>query len=119
MNRKYPLYDPFAMTHNVRQVHHVPYPSTKTDKRGWCVATTTKPRGQIEKDEIDEDEPYQEDEMSNVDDVIAVEPFNGLYVQEEAEEVPSEGDIDEDDGEVNGEDDGGDDDEDVSDWDDN
>jgi hypothetical protein len=57
--------------------------------------------------------------MSNVDDVIVVEPFNGLCVQEEAEEVPSEGDIDEDDGEVNGEDDGGDDDEDVSDWDDN
>jgi hypothetical protein len=54
MNRKYPLYDPFAMAHNVRQVHYVPYPSTKTDKRGWCVAITTKPRGQIEKNEIDE-----------------------------------------------------------------
>ncbi|WJX24321.1 hypothetical protein P8452_13442 [Trifolium repens] len=51
--------------------------------------------------------------MSNVDDVIVVKPSNSLCVQEEAEEVPSEGDIDEDDEEVNGEDDGGDDDEDT------
>jgi hypothetical protein len=92
----------------------------KTDKRGWCVAITTKLRGQIEKNEIDEEEPYQKDEMSNVDDVIVVESFDRLCVQEEkAEEVPSEGDIDEDDEEVNGEDDEGDNDEDVSDWDDN
>ncbi|KAK2401723.1 hypothetical protein QL285_051293 [Trifolium repens] len=34
MNRHYPLFDPFAMAHNVRQVHYVPYPSTKKDKRG-------------------------------------------------------------------------------------
>ncbi|CAJ2646789.1 unnamed protein product [Trifolium pratense] len=99
MNKHYPLYDPFAMAHNVRQVHYVPYPSTTRDKRGWCAAITSKPRGLIEKNEIDEreDEPYQEDEMSNVDDVIAVETFNQLCVQEEAEEVPSDGDVDEED----------------------
>jgi hypothetical protein len=120
MNRHYPLFDPFAMAHNVRQVHYVPYPSTKKDKRGWCVAITTKPRGRIEKNEIDdEEEPYQEDEMSNVDDVIGVETFNSLSVQEEAEEVPSEGDVDEEDEETDGEDDGGNDDEDALDWEDN
>ncbi|CAJ2658470.1 unnamed protein product [Trifolium pratense] len=120
MNKHYPLYDPFAMAHNVRQVHYVPYPSTTRDKRGWCAAITSKPRGLIEKNEIDEreDEPYQEDEMSNVDDVIAVETFNQLCVQEEAEEVPSDGDVDEEDVEANGDDEGSDD-EDVSDWDDN
>ncbi|CAJ2637451.1 unnamed protein product [Trifolium pratense] len=111
MNKHYPLYDPFAMAHNVRQVHYVPYPSTTRDKRGWCAAITSKPRGLIEKNEIDEreDEPYQEDEMSNVDDVIAVETFNQLCVQEEAEEVPSDGDVDEEDVEANGDDEGSDD----------
>jgi len=119
MSRKYSLYDPFAMAHNVKQVHYVPYPSAKIDKRGWCVAITTKPRGRIETNVIDdEDEPYQENEMSNVDDVIAVEPFDRLCVQEEGEEVPPGGDLDEDD-EVHGEDDGGDDDEVVLDWEDN
>jgi len=48
--------------------------------------------------------------MSNVDDVIAVEPLSSLTVAEEAEEVPSNGDIDEDDEEVGGEDNGDDDD---------
>ncbi|PNX60070.1 hypothetical protein L195_g060003 [Trifolium pratense] len=105
---------------SLRQVHYVPYPSTTRDKRGWCAAITSKPRGLIEKTEIDEreDEPYQEDEMSNVDDVIAVETFNQLCVQEEAEEVPSDGDVDEEDVKANGDDEGSDD-EDVSDWDDN
>jgi hypothetical protein len=119
MNRRYQLFDPFAMAHNVRQVYYVPYPSIKVDKRGWCTAITTKPRGRIEKDGIDEDDhPYQIDEMTNVDDVIAVEPFSHLCVGgDETEEVPSDGDIDEDD-EIHLEDDQ-DDDEELSDWDDN
>jgi hypothetical protein len=119
MNRRYQLFDPFAMAHNVRQVCYVPYPSIKVDKRGWCTAITTKPRGRIEKDGIDEDDhPYQIDEMTNVDDVIAVEPFSHLCVGgDETEEVPSDGDIDEDD-EIHLEDDQ-DDDEELSDWDDN
>ncbi|KAK2450060.1 zinc finger protein [Trifolium repens] len=117
MNRRYQLFDPFAMAHNVRQVYYVPYPSIKVDKRGWCTAITTKPRGRIEKDGIDEDDhPYQIDEMTNVDDVIAVEPFSHLCVGgDETEEVPSDGDIDEDD-EIHLEDDQ-DDDEELSDWD--
>ena len=51
--------------------------------------------------------------------MIAVEPFTSLTVAEEAEEVPSDGDIDEDDEEVGGEDDGDDDDDQLSDWEDN
>jgi hypothetical protein len=119
MNRRYQLFDPFAMAHNVRQVYYVPYPSIRVEKRGWCTAITTKPRGRIEKDGIDEDDnPYQIDEMTNVDDVIAVEPFSHLCVGgDETEEVPSDGDIDEDD-EIHLEDDQ-DDDDDLSDWDDN
>ena len=119
MNRRYGLYDPFTMAHNVRQIHYIPYPSTKTDKRGWCAAITTKPRGRIEKNEIDDEPAYQEDEMSNVDDVIAVEPLSSLTVAEEAEEVPSDGDIDEDDEEVGGDDNGDDDDDQETDWEDN
>ena len=56
--------------------------------------------------------------MSNVDDVIAVEPFTSLTVAEEAEEVPSDGDIDENE-EVGGEDNGDDDDDQETDWEDN
>jgi hypothetical protein len=115
MNMRYQLFDPFAMAHNVRQDYYVPYPSIKVDKRGWCTAITTKPRGRIEKDGIDEDDhPYQIDEMTNVDDVIAVEPFSHICVGgDETEEIPSDGDIDEDD-EIHLEDDQ-DDDEELSD----
>ncbi|KAK2374725.1 hypothetical protein QL285_075667 [Trifolium repens] len=85
-------------------------PSKKDKEKTKSVAKPVKYglSRKIEKNEIDEDEPYEEDEMSNVDDVIVFEPFNGLCVQEEAEEVPLEGDINEDDEKVNGEDDGGD-----------
>ena len=114
MNMRYRLFDPFAMAHNVRQVYYVPYPSTRVDKRGWCTAITTKPRGRIEKDGINEDDnPYQVDEMTNVDDVIIVEPFSRLSV-DEIEEVPSDGDIDEDD-ETHLEEDDEDDDDDIDD----
>ncbi|GAU34021.1 hypothetical protein TSUD_393670 [Trifolium subterraneum] len=101
MTRRYELFDPFAIANNVTQVYYVPYPSTRVDKRGWCSAIMTKPRGRIEKDGRDEDvdHPYQIDEMTNVsDDVIAVEPFNQLCVgEDEVEEVPPRGDVDEDD----------------------
>ncbi|KEH16254.1 hypothetical protein MTR_0259s0030 [Medicago truncatula] len=76
------------MAHNIRQVYYIPYPFTKVDKRGWCVAIKTKPRGRIESAETNQiDEPYQEDEMSNVDGVIEVEPFSRLFNGEELEEV--------------------------------
>ncbi|KAK2454153.1 hypothetical protein QL285_001747 [Trifolium repens] len=123
MNRKYQLFDPFAIANNVRQVYYVPYPSTKIDKRGWCAAITTKPRGRIEKDGIEEEggeeeaTPYQVDEMTNVDEVIEVENFNRLWVGGEAEEVPEDGDVEEDEDD-HVEDEGQAEDEDrISDWD--
>jgi hypothetical protein len=107
------------MAHNVRQVYYVPYPSTNADKQGWCAAIMTKPRGSTEKGGIEKDEPYQLDEMTNVDEVIEVEPFTRLSVGAgEAEEVPEDGDVDED-SDDHVEDEGQDDDEDLSDWDDN
>jgi hypothetical protein len=119
MNRRYQPFDPFAIAHNVRQVYYVPYPSTQTDKRGWCAAITTKPRGRIEKDgEEEEAEPYQLDEMGNVNQVIEVESFDRLWVGAgEAEEVPENGDVEEEDDD-NVEEDECQVDQVVSDWDD-
>ena len=78
VNRQYPMFDPFIMAQNVRQVYYVPYPSTRIDKCGWCVAIKTKPRSRIEADDPVEEEPYQVDEMSNVNAVIEVEPISRL-----------------------------------------
>ncbi|WJX83272.1 hypothetical protein P8452_65944 [Trifolium repens] len=119
MNRRYQPFDPFAIAHNVRQVYYAPYPSTQTDKRGWCAAITTKPRGRIEKDgEEEEAEPYQLDEMGNVNQVIEVESFDRLWVGAgEAEEVPENGDVEEEDDD-NVEEDECQVDQVVSDWDD-
>lgn len=78
MSRRYHMFDPFIMAHNVRQVYYVPYPATQTEKRGWCVAIKTKPRGRIEIDVSELDEPYQTDEMSRANEVIEVEPISCL-----------------------------------------
>ena len=101
MNRRYRLYDPFVIAQNVRQVYYVPYPLTRVDRRGWCVAIKTKPRGRIEtsNDTVD-DVPYQMDEMSNVNQVIEVEhitrlcdePNTGEEVNDDDEEDTNEED---------------------------
>ena len=66
MTRKYGLYDPFILAQKARQVYYVPYPETCKDLRGWFVAITTKPRGHVEVDGMEDEVPYQADEMSNV-----------------------------------------------------
>ena len=38
MDKIYNPFDPFTNAHNVRPVYYVPYPTTRRDKRGWCVA---------------------------------------------------------------------------------
>ena len=78
MDRSYNLFDPFTSAHNVRQVYYVPYPVTRRDKHGWCVAIKMKPRGYIESDHVQDDVPYQVDEMSHVNEVIEVENISGL-----------------------------------------
>jgi len=78
MDRSYNLFDPFIGAHNVWQVYYVPYPTTKRDKCGWCVAIKMKPRGYIEFDHVQDDVPYQVDEMSHVNEVIEVESIYGL-----------------------------------------
>ncbi|RZB46310.1 hypothetical protein D0Y65_050367 [Glycine soja] len=69
---------PYLDAHNVRQVYYVPYLATRRDKRGWCVAIKTKPRGYIESDHVHDDLPYRFDEMSHVNKVIEIENIYGL-----------------------------------------
>ncbi|RZC08939.1 hypothetical protein D0Y65_015588 [Glycine soja] len=69
---------PYLNAHNVRQVYYVPYPATRRDKHGWCVAIKMKPKGYIESDHVQDDVPYQVDEMSHVNEVIEVENISGL-----------------------------------------
>ncbi|XP_029126265.1 uncharacterized protein LOC109793794 isoform X1 [Cajanus cajan] len=88
MDRRYQLFDPFIIAHNVRQVYYVPYPATRRDKRGWCVAIKTKPRGRIESNDIEHDVPYQVDEMLHANEVIEVEGITGLQdLEADLEEV--------------------------------
>ena len=56
----------------------MPYLATRGDKRGWCIAIKTKPRGYIESNHVEDDVPYQVEEMSHVNEVIEVERISGL-----------------------------------------
>lgn len=102
MDRRYKEYDPFIMSHIVRQVYYVPYPSTQPRKRGWCVVIKTKPLGHIEADDVVvEDVAYQDDETSQVNDVIEVEQITSLCDtvveghQVDASTLLTENDVDE------------------------
>ena len=74
MDKRYVLYDPFIIAHNVRKVYYVSYPPSRIDKCGWCAVIKTKPRGRIEATDVDNDMPYQEDQVSHVNEIIEVEP---------------------------------------------
>jgi len=88
MDRRYVQFDPFIIAHNVRQVYYVPYPTTRRDKRDWCVAIKTKPRGRIDFNGVEVEVSYQVDEMSHVNEVIEVEQVSGLQdLEVELEEV--------------------------------
>ena len=78
MDKRYNLFDPFISAHNVRQVYYVSYLATRRDNRGWCVAIKTKPRGYIEYNHVQDDVPYQVEEMSHVNEVIEVESISVL-----------------------------------------
>ena len=80
MSKRYRPFDPFILVNNVRQVYYVPYPTFRSiDKSGWCVAIQTKPRGCIESNEVEEDIPYQVDEMSHAHEIIEVESVSTLH----------------------------------------
>jgi len=88
MEKRYLPFDPFILAHNVRQVYYVPYPSSRKDKKGWCVAIKTKPRGRIESLDMEDDLPYQIDEMTHVNEVIEVEGILGFqHSQVDVEQV--------------------------------
>ena len=78
MNRRYKEYDPFIMSHIVRQVYYVPYPSFVIRKRGWCVVIKTKPLGHIETGDLVEDVAYQVDDVEQINDVVAAEDITTL-----------------------------------------
>ena len=78
MDKSYNLVDLFVSADNVRQVYYVPYPATRRENRGWCVAIKTKPRGYIESNHVQDDVPYKVEEMSHVNEVIGVESIFGL-----------------------------------------
>ncbi|KAL5147822.1 hypothetical protein HKD37_06G017420 [Glycine soja] len=78
MDKRYNLFDLFISAHNVRQVYYVSYPTIRRDKCSWCVAIKMKPRGYIEFNNVQDDVPYQVEEMSHVNEVIEVESISGL-----------------------------------------
>ena len=78
MDKRYNLLDVFINAHNVTKVYYVSYPATRRERRCWCVAIKTKPRCYIESDNVQEDVPYQLEEMSHVNEVIEVENISRL-----------------------------------------
>jgi hypothetical protein len=78
MDKRYRPYDPFIIAHKARQVYYVPYPEMCRDMRGWCAAITTKPRGHVEIDNIEDEMAYQSDEMSPVIPVAEIESISCL-----------------------------------------
>jgi len=54
-------FDPFILAHNVRQVYYAPCPTSRKEKKSWCVAIKTKRRGRIESLDMGDDVPYQID----------------------------------------------------------
>ncbi|CAL5188618.1 unnamed protein product [Lathyrus oleraceus] len=79
MDRRYKEYDHFIMSHIVRKVYYVLYPSIVPRKRGWCVVIKTKPLSHIETNDLVEDIAYQVDGISQINDVIEVEQITILY----------------------------------------
>jgi len=99
MSKRYRPFDPFILANNVRQVYYVPFPAFRSiDKSGWCVAIQAKPRGCIESNDLEEDIPYQVDEMSHAHEIIEVESVSTLHDFDGAPEE-LEGEIQEEDGE--------------------
>ncbi|CAK8538870.1 unnamed protein product [Lathyrus sativus] len=78
MDRRYKEYDPFIISHIVKKVYYIPYPSTVPRKRGWSVVIKTKPLGHIETGNPLEDVAYQVDELEQINDVIEVEQITNF-----------------------------------------
>ncbi|CAK8562688.1 unnamed protein product [Lathyrus sativus] len=78
MDRGYKEHDPFIMSHIVKQVYYVPYLSNQPRKCGWCVVIKIKPLGHIEPDDLVKDVTYQDDEISQINNVVEVEQSTNL-----------------------------------------
>ncbi|CAK8576952.1 unnamed protein product [Lathyrus sativus] len=78
MDKRYRPNDPFIPAQNARQVYYVPYPEMCRDMRRWCAAITTKPRGHVMIDNIEDEMPYQSDGMLPVLPTIEIESLSCL-----------------------------------------
>ncbi|XP_004505399.1 uncharacterized protein [Cicer arietinum] len=78
MDKRYRPYDPFILVQKARQVYYVPYPEMCRDKRGWCVAITTKSKGHVEIDNTKDEMSYQSDGMSHVLPIAEIESISCL-----------------------------------------
>nr|XP_027186018.1 uncharacterized protein LOC113784049 [Cicer arietinum] len=86
MNRKYDFYDPFIIAQKARQVYYVPYLEMRTDKRHWSAVIKTKPMGHVEVDGVDEDMPYQDKDMTHVEQLTEIEEIVGLHDETHSDE---------------------------------
>jgi hypothetical protein len=87
MNRRYAMYDPFILAQKVRQVYFVPYPEICREMRGWCAAISTKPRGHVEIETVEDEMPYQSDDMSPVVPIQELESLHFLADETLIDEV--------------------------------
>jgi hypothetical protein len=85
MDKRYRPYDPFIIAQKARQVYYVPYPEMCTSMRGWCAAITTKPRGHVEIDNIEDEMPYQSHDTSPVLPIPEIEAISCLRDSSQAD----------------------------------
>jgi len=78
LNGRYAPYDPFILPQKAIQVYYVLYPTICKNLRCWCVAIKTKPRGHIEVDKMEDELPYQANEIPNVLPVTRIKHLQGL-----------------------------------------
>jgi len=80
INSRYQPFDPVILANNARQVYYIPYLAFQNiNKHGWCVAIQTKLRGRVESNKVEENIPYQVDEMSHAHEIIEVEGVSTLH----------------------------------------
>jgi len=78
LNGIYAPYDLFTLPQKAIQVYYVTYPTICKNLRGWCVAIRTKPRGHVQVEKMEDELPYQANEIPNVLPVIRIEHLQGL-----------------------------------------
>ncbi|CAK8541543.1 unnamed protein product [Lathyrus sativus] len=58
----------------------------KFHTQAWSQVIKTKPRGRIEVVDIDDDTPYQDEEMAHVEQITEIEDITGLHDETHSDE---------------------------------